>query len=174
MRAALEPHALHVQLLSLCTCMCLHMMAPNTQRIPMIFICRLLSWLGREGRPDVALAAFDWLEGRPEYVTGDCHLYTRLTSIFGRLPNGAPAALGMFERMCQKGIRPDRMAFNCAIGAAGRPYHCKCVLHLCKVIPGKSPLFRQAAEGVSGSVVYDLPRCSSWCSYALTQRLADV
>ena len=81
--------------------------------------CRLLSWLGREGRPDVALAAFDWLEERPEYL-GDCQLYTRLMSIFARTPRGAGAALGLFERMCAKGIRPDRMAFNCAIGAAGR------------------------------------------------------
>lgn len=79
---------------------------------------RLLSWLGREGAPDLALAVHDWLEGRPEYVA-DCHTYTRLMSIFARLPGGADAALGLFERMGRRGIRPDVVAFNCAIGAAG-------------------------------------------------------
>ena len=80
---------------------------------------RLLSWLGREGRPDLALAAFDWMESRREYVAADCHVFTRLMSIFARLPGGSEAALGLFDRMRRAGIQPDVVAFNCAIGAAG-------------------------------------------------------
>ena len=51
-------------------------------------------------------------------------MYTRLMSIFARLPGGAEAALGLFERMGRRGIQPDVVAFNCAIGAAGMPSCC--------------------------------------------------
>lgn len=81
--------------------------------------CRLLSWLGHEGRLDLALAAFDWLDSRPEYFTADRFLYTRLMSMSARQPDGAPQALALFDRMCATRIRPDVVAFNAAIGAAG-------------------------------------------------------
>ncbi|BDA43178.1 Pentatricopeptide repeat-containing protein At5g02860 [Coccomyxa sp. Obi] len=83
-------------------------------------ITRLLSWLGHEGRLDLALAAFDWLDSRPEYFTADRFLYTRLMSISARQPHGAPQALALFDRMCAARIRPDVVAFNAAIGAAGK------------------------------------------------------
>lgn len=82
-------------------------------------MCRLLSWLGHEGRFDLALAAFEWLDSRPEYTTADRFLYTRLLSMSARQPNGAVKALQIFDRMCAARIRPDVVAFNAAIGAAG-------------------------------------------------------
>ena len=88
---------------------------------------RLLSWLGHEGRFDLALAAFDWLDSRPEYTTADRFLYTRLLSMSARQPNGAVKALEFFDRMCAARIRPDVVAFNAAIGAAGTKFNI-CVL----------------------------------------------
>jgi hypothetical protein len=41
-------------------------------------------------------------------------------SIFARLPGGSEAALGLFDRMRRAGVAPDVVAFNCAIGAAGK------------------------------------------------------
>ena len=82
-------------------------------------MCRLLSWLGHEGRFDLALAVFEWLDSRPEYTTADRFLYTRLLSMSARQPNGAVKALEIFDRMCTARIRPDVVAFNAGIGAAG-------------------------------------------------------
>ena len=67
----------------------------------------------------MALAAFDWLNSRHEYVTEDRFLYTRLLSMFARTPGGLNQAMAMFDRMQSAGIKPDTVAFNCAIGAAG-------------------------------------------------------
>lgn len=83
--------------------------------------CRLLSWLGNEGHPERALEVFDWLERRKEYVTEDCHLYTRLVSMFARQQGGLATAMHIFDRMQARGIRPDTVAFNSAITAAGEP-----------------------------------------------------
>ncbi len=80
--------------------------------------CRLLSWLGNEGHPDRALEVFNWLEGRREYVTEVCILYTRLASMFARQKGGLETAMRLFDRMQARGIRPDTVAFNSAITVA--------------------------------------------------------
>ena len=80
--------------------------------------CRLLSWLGNEGHPDRALEVFDWLEGRREYVTEVCILYTRLASMYARQKGGLETAMHIFDRMQARGIRPDTVAFNSAITVA--------------------------------------------------------
>lgn len=85
-------------------------------------MCRLLSWLANEERPDLALAVFDWMESRPEYHTRDRVLYTRLLSMFARQRDGLPQAMQMFDRMRSAGIQPDIVAFNAAIRAAGKQY----------------------------------------------------
>ena len=82
--------------------------------------CRLLSWLGNEGHPDRALEVFDWLEGRREYVTEVCILYTRLASMFARQKDGLETAMRLFDRMQARGIRPDTVAFNSAITVASK------------------------------------------------------
>ena len=79
---------------------------------------RLLSWLGNEGHPNRALEVFDWLEGRREYVTEVCILYTRLASMLSRHKGGLETAMRLFERMQARGIRPDTVAFNSAINVA--------------------------------------------------------
>jgi pentatricopeptide repeat protein len=81
--------------------------------------CRLLSWLANEERPDLALAVFDWMEPRPDYHTSDRVLYTRLLSIFARQQDGLCRAIEMFDRMRAAGIKPDVVAFNAGVGAAG-------------------------------------------------------
>jgi pentatricopeptide repeat protein len=102
--------------------------------------CRLLSWLGNEGHPERALEVFDWLERRKEYVTEDCHLYTRLVSMFARQKGGLATAMHIFDRMQARGIRPDTVAFNSAITAAGEPpvsascprtFHGLCIQAIC-------------------------------------------
>lgn len=79
---------------------------------------RLLSWLGNEGHPHRALEVFNWLEGRKEYVTEVCILYTRLASMFSRHKGGLETAMRIFDRMQARGIRPDTVAFNSAITVA--------------------------------------------------------
>lgn len=74
---------------------------------------------------------FNWLESRREYVTEDCHLYTRLVSMFARQRGGLDTAMYMFDRMQARGIKPDTVAFNSAITVAGErlfPVHSVCRL----------------------------------------------
>ena len=105
-------HALSAAWKEVITCVWAVFLTSNLMR------CRLLSWLGNEGHPDRALEVFDWLEGRREYVTEVCILYTRLASMYARQKGGLETAMHIFDRMQARGIRADTVAFNSAITVA--------------------------------------------------------
>ena len=81
--------------------------------------CRLLSYVGKYGSSHRALAVFNWLDGQSNYETRDCFIYTRLMSLFGRGSANARVALELFDRMQAANVKPDLIAFNAAISAAG-------------------------------------------------------
>lgn len=71
------------------------------------------------------MQAFAWMEAhRHSFDTADPFLYTRLMSMCGQKPGGNDRALHIFESMQSKGIRPDLVAFNTAINAAGEHERC--------------------------------------------------
>ena len=88
---------------------------------------RLLSYVGKHSTAHRALEVFDWLDARPEYETRDCFIYTRLMSLFGRKASHAGTALQLFDRMQAADVKPDLVAFNAAISAAGSGRACSCL-----------------------------------------------
>lgn len=69
-----------------------------------------------------ALKAFEWMEkqkSRGDFDTHDTFLYTRLMTMFSRRSNDCSDALQIFESMQSRGIKPDLVAYNTAINAAG-------------------------------------------------------
>lgn len=84
--------------------------------------------MGKHGSSHRALAVFNWLDARSEYQTRDCFIYSRLMSLFGRDTSHARIALQLFDRMQAANVKPDLVAFNAAISAAGI---CRHVLTAC-------------------------------------------
>ena len=84
---------------------------------------RVLSYLDKWGNRNKALKAFEWMEmhSNPDddFDTHDTFLYTRLMTMFTRRSKDCSEALRIFDNMQKKGIKPDLIAYNTAINAAG-------------------------------------------------------
>ena len=55
------------------------------------------------------------------FDTNDTFLYTRLMTMFSRRSSDCSRALHIFDSMQSRGIKPDLIAYNTAINAAGEP-----------------------------------------------------
>ncbi len=69
-----------------------------------------------------ALKAFEWMEKQDSsgnFDTHDTFLYTRLMTMFSHRSSDCSDALQIFESMQSRGIKPDLVAYNTAINAAG-------------------------------------------------------
>lgn len=79
--------------------------------------------MDRWGHAKVALDAFAWMEtnSNPQqsFDTADPFLYTRLMSMCGPKAAGYRSALQIFHSMQSKDIKPDLVAYNTVINAAG-------------------------------------------------------
>ena len=81
-----------------------------------------------------ALKAFEWMEKQnsSDFDTHDTFLYTRLMTMFSRRSKDCSDALQIFESMQSRGIKPDLVAYNTAINAAGMLLSlCDCHVLLC-------------------------------------------
>ena len=91
----------------------------------MLFVHRVLSYLDKWGHRHKALKAFEWmqLQGGEQHAfdTKDTFLYTRLMTMFSRRSSDCSQALHIFDSMQSRGIKPDLVAYNTAINAAGEP-----------------------------------------------------
>lgn len=92
----------------------------------MLFVHRVLSYLDKWGHRHKALKAFEWmqLQGGEQHAfdTKDTFLYTRLMTMFSRRSSDCSQALHIFDSMQSRGIKPDLVAYNTAINAAGEPF----------------------------------------------------
>ena len=88
--------------------------------------CRVLSYLDKWGHSNKALRAFEWMQlhtGKQHaFDTQDTFLYTRLMTMFTRRSSDCSQALHIFDSMQSRGIKPDLVAYNTAINAAGKPF----------------------------------------------------
>lgn len=83
---------------------------------------RILSHLDKWGHRMKALKAFEWMEKQDSsgnFDTHDTFLYTRLMTMFSHRSSDCSDALQIFESMQSRGIKPDLVAYNTAINAAG-------------------------------------------------------
>ena len=91
----------------------------------MLCAYRVLSYLDKWGHRHKALRAFEWMQlhGGEQHVfdTQDTFLYTRLMTMFSRRSSDCSQALHIFDSMQSRGIKPDLIAYNTAINAAGKP-----------------------------------------------------
>lgn len=87
--------------------------------------CRVLSYLDKWGHSKKALKAFEWMQlhsgDQCAFDTQDTFLYTRLMTMFSRRSSDCSQALRIFGSMQSRGIKPDLVAYNTAINAAGKP-----------------------------------------------------
>ena len=92
---------------------------------PSMLTCasRVLSQLDKWGQRNKALKAFEWMEMHCDdlnaFDTRDTFLYTRLMTMFSRRSSDCTQALRIFDSMQSRGIKPDLIAYNTAINAAG-------------------------------------------------------
>lgn len=86
-------------------------------------VSRVLSQLDKWGQRNKALKAFEWMElhcdEQDAFDTRDTFLYTRLMTMFSRRASDCAQALHIFDSMQSRGIKPDLIAYNTAINAAG-------------------------------------------------------
>ena len=77
------------------------------------------------GHSNKALKAFEWMQlhsgDQYAFDTQDTFLYTRLMTMFSRRASDCSQALRIFDSMQSRGIKPDLVAYNTAINAAGKP-----------------------------------------------------
>lgn len=90
---------------------------------------RVLAYLDKWGHRRKALRAFEWMQlhggGQHAFDTQDTYLYTRLMTMFSRRSSDCSQALHIFDSMQSRGIKPDLIAYNTAINAAGE-HHSIC------------------------------------------------
>ena len=83
----------------------------------------MLSYLDKWGHRHKALKAFEWMQlhsnEQHAFDTQDTFLYTRLMTMFSRRSSDCSRALHIFDSMQSRGIKPDLIAYNTAINAAG-------------------------------------------------------
>ena len=88
--------------------------------------CRVLSYMDKWGHSNKALKAFEWMQlhsgDQHAFDTQDTFLYTRLITMFSRRASDCSEALRIFDSMQSRGIKPDLVAYNTAINAAGKPF----------------------------------------------------
>ena len=86
-------------------------------------VYRVLAYLDKWGHRHKALRAFEWMQlhgsGQHAFDTQDTFLYTRLMTMFSRRSSDCSQALHIFDSMQSRGIKPDLIAYNTAINAAG-------------------------------------------------------
>lgn len=91
----------------------------------MLWAYRVLSYLDKWGHRHKALRAFEWMQQHDGeqhvFDTQDTFLYTRLMTMFSRRSSDCSQALHIFDSMQSRGIKPDLIAYNTAINAAGKP-----------------------------------------------------
>lgn len=89
------------------------------------------------GHSSKALKAFEWMQSHSgdqhAFDTQDTFLYTRLMTMFSRRSSDCSQALRIFDSMHSRGIKPDLVAYNTAINAAGKPFYLQCITVPCNM-----------------------------------------
>lgn len=81
---------------------------------------RLLTYLGRAGAADAALAAFRCRRALQPELKEDAVLWTKLMKMHSARPGGAAVAIAIYREMRAAGVQADLVAYNVAIAAAGK------------------------------------------------------